>query len=286
MTERPRKKRHIAAKILAALIILCAALILLGKYGLSVSRYEITSARLPESFNGFRIVQLSDLHGSVFGEGGSRLLEKVAAEAPDLIVMTGDFLDEGRTDEELPELGELCEGLTDIAPTCFVSGNHDWATGEMTLLARTLEERGVRYLRNEYQTIDRGGESIVLVGVEDPNGWAGQISPDELAREADAAWPESFIVLLGHRNYWVDEYPDLPADLILCGHEHGGIVRLPGLGGLVGNGAKQLFPDYEDGVHVSGRYSMVVSRGLGNSVPLPRFNNTPEIVCVTLKCES
>lgn len=285
MTDKPKRKRHIGTKLTAALIIICAALLLLGKYGLSVSRYDIASPRLPEGFDGFRIVQLSDLHGSAFGEGNSRLVEKVAGESPDVIVMTGDFLDEGRVDEELPELSALCKNLALIAPAYFVSGNHDWATGEIERLAAALEESGVTYLRNEYLPLRRGEAEIVLAGVEDPNGWADMKTPGELVGEVRAEYPESFAVLLAHRNYWAERYPELPVDLIFCGHAHGGIIRLPFLGGLVGTNI-ELFPDYEAGEYQSGSYKMIVSRGLGNSVPLPRMGNTPEIVSVTLKNEA
>lgn len=286
MREKPiKQKRRLGLKILAALLIVCAALLMLGKYGLTVSRYEIASDALPGGFDGFRIVQLSDLHGSVFGKDNERLLKKVEAETPDIIVMTGDFLDEGRTDGELPELKKLAEGLMKIAPVYFVSGNHDWASGAISELADMLDGTGVEYLRNEYVTIEKNGAAIVLGGVEDPNGWAGQETPEALAERMNAEGPESFIVLLAHRNYWITDYPDLPVDLILCGHEHGGIVRLPGLGGIIGN-SRPFLPLYEDGVFESGRYHMAVSRGLGNSVPLPRFCNTPEIVSLTLKSKS
>lgn len=283
MTEKPRKKHHILLNFLAALVIVCAASLLLSHFGLGVTHYDISSDRLPESFECFRIVQLSDLHGMEFGEGNARLVEKVAGEEPDLIALTGDFLDEGKTEEELRALAVLLPKLTAIAPVYFVSGNHDWASGALTELAALLEECGAAYLRNEYVTLARGGDRIVLCGAEDPNGWAGQIEPDALCAGANAAYPDSFVLLLAHRNYWAARYPDIDADLILCGHGHGGVIRLPVVGGLLGT-EHNLFPKYDAGEFPLSRGSMVVSRGLGgNGVLLPpRFNNTPEIVTVIL----
>ncbi|MEG1790326.1 MAG: metallophosphoesterase [Oscillospiraceae bacterium] len=275
-------KRHLGIKITAALIIICAALLLLGKYGLSVTHLEISSARLPSAFDGFRVVQLSDLHGSSFGRGNARLINAVAKETPDVIVLTGDFLDEGKADAELPELETLVASLLKLAPVCYVSGNHDWASGGLESLAELFERLGASYLRNEYIALERGGEHLVLAGVEDPNGHADMLKPDELVDIINSEQPDAYVMLLGHRNYWAEKYPDLQVDIIFCGHAHGGIVRLPGLGGLFGTDAK-LLPRYEDGVFRSGRYDMIVSRGLGNSVPLPRFLNTPEIISVTLR---
>ncbi len=280
MTEKP--KRHIAIKLLAALLTVCAALLLLGRFGLAVSRFVIASPRLPQAFDGFRIVQLSDLHGSEFGRDNARLIEKVAGEDPDIIALTGDFLDEGRVAEELPELDALARGLARIAPVFFVSGNHDWASGAIEELAAVLEAAGVTYLRNEYLPLERNGERVILAGAEDPNGWADMETPEELVDIMSTEYPVEYKILLAHRNYWPEKYPELAVDIIFCGHAHGGIIRLPIVGGVVGTDAT-LFPEHVAGVYRQGQYALVVSRGLGNSVPVPRFGNTPEIVSVTLR---
>ena len=110
------------------------------------------------------------------------------------------------------------------------------------------------------------------------------LTPEELAQKMNEASPSAFKILLGHRNYWMEKYPELPVDLVLCGHAHGGLVRIPGAGGLIGTD-RHLFPDFVDGEFNNGNYTMIVSRGLGNSVPIPRIFNRPEIVCVTLRAE-
>lgn len=275
-----RRKKSRRARRIAVLLVLAALALLLYDSArvLSVSEYEISSAKLPASFDGFKIVQLSDLHGAFFGDNDEEIAEKVRAESPDMIALTGDLISD---EDDLDAVRTLLLALSGISDIYFVSGNHDYGSGFESELAQILAEHDVHYLRNEYLSLERGGESIVLAGVEDPNSWADMIKPDELCSELRCEHPDSFAILLGHRNYWPKEYPALPVELILCGHNHGGIVRLPGVGGLLGTD-RTLLPDYDKGLFSSRTYSMIVSAGLGNSVPIPRFLNRPEIVSVTL----
>lgn len=277
------RRKLIVRLVLLVLAALVAACILLSKYGLEVTRLKLGFEELPAGFDDFRIVQLSDLHGSRFGENNARLLEAVAAEGPDIIALTGDFLDEGETERELPELEALVRELSAIAPVYFVSGNHDWASGEAYTLFETLEAAGAVCLRNEHLRLERGGDSIVLAGVDDPNGPAEMAEPDEFVASLRQEAPDSFVLLLAHRAYWAERYPELDVDLILCGHTHGGIVRLPFVGGLAASNMG-LFPEYDAGLFELPSYTLFISRGLGNSVPLPRFLNTPEVVSIELKC--
>ena len=264
-----RKRRALTFAALIVLALLGAGM-LLSKYGLGVTRLELGLEGLPEGFDGFRIVQLSDLHGSRFGEGNARLIEKVRAEEPELIALTGDFLDEGKTERELPELEALVRELAAIAPVYFVSGNHDWASGEAYTLFETLEAAGAVCLRNEYLRLERGGDSIVLAGVDDPNGPAEMAEPDEFVAQLRKEAPEDFVLLLAHRAYWAEKYPELDVDLILCGHTHGGVVRLPFVGGLAASNMG-LFPEYDAGLFELPGYT------------LSRFLNTPELVSITLR---
>lgn len=277
-----KPKKRIWIFIFLAIIALCAASLLLSKYGLSVTRYELAFENLPADFDGFRIVQLSDLHGSEFGENNSRLIDKIADESPDIIVLTGDFLDRGKTEEQLPKLKVLLASICKLAPVYFVSGNHDWDSGEITTLTALLKDSGVRYLRNECVSIDRDDSNIILAGVEDPNSWADMLKPDEVVDIIHDHHPGDFIVLLGHRNTWIEKFPTLGVDIILSGHSHGGIVRLPFIGGVLGNSV-ELFPEHDAGLFVTDAYSLIVSRGLGNSISIPRFMNTPEIISLTLR---
>lgn len=281
---KTKGKKHRGRGCLTALIILAliaaaaAFLIKDSREDLEISRYEVNSKKLPESFDGFKIVQLSDLHGAEFGEDGMELVEKVKELEPDIIALTGDFVtDEG----DLAAVKKLAGRLTELCPVYFVSGNHEFGSGLAVKVRNILERAGVKYLSNEYLTINRGEDEILLGGVEDPLAYADMLSPDELAQKMNDAAPDAFKILLGHRNYWMTEYPELPVDLIFCGHAHGGLIRIPGVGGLIGTD-RRLFPDFDAGEYNNGRYTLIVSRGLGNSVPIPRVFNRPEIVCVEL----
>lgn len=284
---KTHRKKYRGRGCLTALIVIaliasaCALLIKNSSSELEISRYEVASEKLPESFDGFTIVQLSDLHGAQFGEDGMELVDKVRELSPDIIALTGDFVtDEG----DLEAVEKLAPRLTELCPVYFVSGNHEFGSGLAAEVRNIMEDAGVKYLSNEYLTISRGEDSVLLGGVEDPNAYADMLTPDELAQKMNEASPSAFKILLGHRNYWMEEYPELPVDLVLCGHAHGGLVRIPGVGGLIGTD-RHLFPDFVEGEFNNGNYTMIVSRGLGNSVPIPRIFNRPEIVCVTLKAE-
>lgn len=281
---KTKGKKHRCRGCLTALIILAliaaaaAFLIKDSREDLEISRYEVASQKLPESFDGFKIVQLSDLHGAEFGEDGMELVDKVGSLEPDMIALTGDFVtDEG----DLAAVEKLAARLVKLCPVYFVSGNHEFGSGLAVKVRNILERAGVKYLSNEYLTISRGEDGILLGGVEDPLAYADMLSPDELAQKMNDAAPDAFKILLGHRNYWMTEYPELPVDLIFCGHAHGGLIRIPGVGGLIGTD-RRLFPDFDAGQFNNGRYTLIVSRGLGNSVPIPRIFNRPEIVCVEL----
>lgn len=281
---KTKGKKHRGRGCLTALIILAliaaaaAFLIKDSRDDLEISRYEVKSQKLPESFDGFKIVQLSDLHGAEFGEDGMGLVEKVKELEPDIIALTGDFVtDEG----DLAAVEKLAARLTELCPVYFISGNHEFGSGLAVKVRNILERAGVKYLSNEYLTISRGEDGILLGGVEDPLAYADMLSPDELAQKMNDAAPDAFKILLGHRNYWMTEYPELPVDLIFCGHAHGGLIRIPGVGGLIGTD-RRLFPDFDAGEYNNGRYTLIVSRGLGNSVSIPRIFNRPEIVCVEL----
>ena len=256
-----------------------------GNNTLSVEEYTLPSSRLPDGWDGARIVHLSDLHGKEFGTDSARLLRAVAKAQPELIVITGDIADGCSGTDALPS---LLQGLTAIAPTYYISGNHEWAAGIIGELRGLFDESGVAYLRNEYLPLSRGGDEILLAGIEDPNGYADQKTPQQLASELYANQGDPFWLLLAHRNnHFPGEYCLLGADLTLCGHGHGGIWRFPGTDGFIST-TMELFPSYTDGLYTCdcgscGGAQVFVSRGLGNSPRIPRLFNRPEVAVITLK---
>ena len=157
-----------------------------------VTEYTVSSPRLPEAFDGYRIVQLSDLHAREFGEGNRDLVEQVRALAPDLIALTGDYIE---SEADIPITQSLVAQLTDIAPVYFSSGNHDWASGAAPELREAVEDAGGVWLSNESREVSRDGASILVAGVEDPNSYADMVRPDELLGRIDGDHPGSFILL-------------------------------------------------------------------------------------------
>ena len=276
-----RHRGHPLRRVLLFLIFIlfCVGFFHWSNHSLQVQRFTFTSPRLPAGFDGCVIVQLSDLHGTLFGEDNRDLLKVVAKERPDYIFLTGDLLDQYRATPHSYAVS-LGGALADIAPTYFVTGNHEWALPDVPGLKRKLEEAGVQVLTNEYTVLARDGDNAVLAGIDDPNGYADQKTPEVRAAFADPFW-----ILLAHRNnYFEDAYCRLGADLVISGHGHGGLVRLPFTDGLV-SVERTFFPSYTAGFYQAGGADLFVSRGLGNSGRTFRLFNRPQVAVLTLKRE-
>ena len=275
-----RIKNKLSAFLLS--VLLCLLFLLLDQKLLVTEHYEIAVRELPKGYEGLRIVLLSDLHGASFGTDNGRLVERVGREKPDLIALTGDFVCETG---DAAAFASLLRQLRELAPCYYVSGNHEWAAHAMEKTAEILEENDTVYLNNRYVILEKNGERLCLCGAEDPNSYAEMISPEELVSDLRSREGTLPVVFLCHRNNSMEKTPSLDVDLILCGHSHGGIVRLPGAGGVLGVDRK-LFPRYDAGLYSNDRYAMVVSRGLGTIHHIPRICNFPEIAVVELKKEA
>ena len=281
-----RHRGHPLRRVLLFLIFIlfCVGFFHWSNHSLQVQRFTFTSPRLPAGFDGCVIVQLSDLHGALFGEDNRDLLKVVAKNRPDYIFLTGDLLDQYRATPHSYAVS-LGGALADIAPTYFVTGNHEWALPDVPGLKRKLEEAGVQVLTNEYTVLARDGDNAVLAGIDDPNGYADQKTPEEVAEEVRATFADPFWILLAHRNnYFEDAYCRLGADLVISGHGHGGLVRLPFTDGLV-SVERTFFPSYTAGFYQAGGADLFVSRGLGNSGRTFRLFNRPQVAVLTLKRE-
>ena len=240
---------------------------------LDVTDYAIDSDRLPAAFDGFTIAQVSDYHGDAACR--AQLLDALQSRTPDLIAITGDFTDPDRVDESL----SLARALAAIAPTYYVTGNHETRLEEdFSRLMDGLRDVGVTVLRDESIPLERGDTHITVSGMDDPEFETGA----DLSTLCD---PDGFTLLLAHRPELFEEYTRAGADLVLAGHAHGGQFRIPGSGQGVYAPAEGFFPQYTQGVHTSGRTAMVVSRGLANTYTPPRLFKPPELVYVPLSCE-
>ena len=274
--------RALAAAVGTAAVILGGAAFLNWQmWGLEVTHTPVPVSGLPQGFEGMRIVHLSDLHGHRYGEDHRELLELVAQQEPELIALTGDVIDRASQRDILPA---LARGLSRIAPTYYVTGNHEWAVGDVGRTKDILEENGVTVLSNQYTLLERGGDQVVLAGVDDPNGYADQKTPGELYEEIHTTYPGLCTLLLAHRNNYFDQYAACGYDLVLAGHAHGGLVRLPLTDGVIGPG-RQMFPTWTAGVYTLGESTLFSTRGLGNNTtPIPGFRlfNRPEISVLEL----
>lgn len=252
-------------------------------WGVETNVTQVELSDLPSEFDGLRIAHLSDLHGHEYGEGSAELLAMVAEQEPDVIVLTGDIIDQ---ESQLTMIPALAKGLSRIAPTYYVTGNHEWGigTGVVNTLKGLLEECGVTVLSNEYVVLERDGAAIVLAGIDDPNGYADQTTPEELYAGIQTEQPGLFTILLAHRNDRFDQYAAAGYDLVLSGHGHGGIIRLPFTDGLLGTN-REFFPTWTAGVYTLDDSTLFVSRGLGNNtVPIKGFRlfNRPELAVLEL----
>jgi len=282
---KPYKRRRVFPIILLVIVIALAAMLYDGNTRIVTTEYEMQLRKLPPSFDGFRIVVLSDVHSAVFGDSNELLVSKVKAAEPDIIAITGDLIDgyeKLAADIQLEIAETLVTSLTPIAPVYYVTGNHEWDSKSIRPLLTMLEERGVNILRNKYTLLESAGDKIVLAGTDDPNGPADMIKPQEFIEKIAEAEGDRLIVLLEHRNGRLPLYSLLGVDLVLSGHAHGGIIRLPFTDGLIGP-QRDWFPTYTSGVYTLENTSMVVSRGLGNHTGWPRIFNNPQLVVVVLK---
>lgn len=276
--RRRRRRRGCLSRLMAFLLV---AAVLAGWFwwqqnGLSTETIQVTSA--PDGFAGYRIAVISDLHAKEFGEGNEKLLDFVRDLDPDLIAVVGDLLHEP---DQLSMIPPVARGLAAIAPTYYVTGNHEWAAKVAPELEELLTGCGVHVLSNDYVMLEQGGDTIALLGAEDSNGYADQKTVGELADQVRREQGEVYQILLSHRNNHYEQYAQARVDLTLSGHAHGGLIRLPGTDGLVGP-AREILPHYTAGLYDLSYGQMVVSRGLGNQFPCFRLFNRPDVPLVVL----
>lgn len=276
-------------KIWIAIVILLVTVIWIawGNTALELNAYTISSNKLPESFSGYRIVHVSDLHNAEFGENNALLLEMLKEAEPDMIAITGDLVDSYHTDIQVGI--EFAQQAAQIAPTYYVTGNHEARISEYDELEKGLEAAGVVILKNESVELEKDGEYITLIGVNDPSFKTDYLFGDSIS-VMDANLEEisenagEYTLLLSHRPELFKVYVANDMDLVLSGHAHGGQFRLPFLGGVIAPN-QGFFPEYDAGLYVEDDTNMIVSRGLGNSLFPFRVNNRPEVILIELEKE-
>ena len=264
-----------------------AGWLLWGNSALEISEYRIFSKKLPKGFEGFRIAQISDLHNTEFGKDNEKLLNALRKVEPDIILFTGDLID--CRNLNIPVAVSFTEAAGRIAPCYFAAGNHEARIPELPELLLGLEGAGVTVLRNEKIQLSRNGDTITLMGVDDPTFKVDYITGDcrPVMKEALTYLmkeEQNYAVLLSHRPELFHIYRDFSVDLNFSGHAHGGQFRLPFIGGIIAPN-QGLFPKYDAGVFTENGCSMAVSRGLGPSIIPLRIGNRPELVVTELHRE-
>ena len=272
-----RKKSTVIA-IAALLTVLTSTELAISNLTVEVEEIEVYPKGLPVEFDGLRILLISDVHGR-FSLRKDRILQLAAAAKPGIIAYTGDAVNDSRDDvaAEAAFVAALCE----IAPVYYVPGNHEYAAMSDRRLFRAFENAGAVVLRDEAAVISRGGAQLVLVGADDANGYDG-MQPFEQALAGAIPEDGECLVLLCHRYDRAEEAAELGFSLMLAGHAHGGLVRMPFTDGLIGPG-RVLFPRNTNGYYNIDGMELVVSRGLGNTAGVPRFANRFHMPVITLR---
>lgn len=269
-----KKKAIRYAAVLAIILVFC----LFQNNMLQITEYTYSHEDIPEEFDGFKIVQISDLHNKSF-LFDSYPVSRVEKCEPDIIVLTGDLIDSTRTDTETAI--SFAKEMVAIAPTYYITGNHEYWVDESVRLSliEDLSDIGVICLDDEALKLSENGSEITLIGFDEAS-----LGYSVLSGITEETKKEDLTILLAHEPQYLEDYARAGVDLVLSGHAHGGQFRLPFIGGVYAPD-QGLFPEYTEGLHETDGTSMIISRGIGNSVIPLRLFNHPEIVCVTLKAK-
>lgn len=272
--------------IIAIAAMLLSALLIYGycsNYFLRSETYEIVSSGEKEV--PIKILMLADLHGNRFGTENKRLIEKIKEQRPDIICMAGDMtVKNGRG---VDSCLDLCKELLALCPVYYSLGNHEIRMACYKEYISKLKEIGVFLLDNSCQEIYIKGKRISIYGLNIEEYyyhkfWQKREFSVRILRESlGDPKPGSYTVLLAHNPEYFETYCEWGANLILSGHVHGGIARLPFLGGVI-DPSFRIFPKYDAGMFRSGKSIMVLSRGLGTHHIRFRFFNRPEISVILI----
>lgn len=275
MKKIPHKKILILILIIIILIPFC----LYQNKHLVITTYTYESEKLGADLDGYRIVQISDLHNAEFGKENKKLLETIRSCSPDIIVITGDLVDSNHTNVECAVA--FVKEAVKIAPVYYVTGNHEYwlDPSENEQMMQGILAAGAYDLDDEAVCIEKGDSSFMLIGLDD------QHLSDETLKNLRQEQKNELSIVLTHEPQYLQNYANAGADLVLTGHAHGGQIRLPFVGGIVAPD-QGFLPEYTLGKYNRADTEMIVSRGLGNSIIPVRLFNYPEVMCVELRCKN
>lgn len=284
--------KKVSMYIMTVILVLAAMVIYSNTY-ITTSKYTIQNKKLPQDFDGFKIVQVSDLHSACFGKDNSRLIKAIDDNKPDIVVLTGDMINSKET--EFDVFFEFAEKIANKYPTYFIFGNHELILNDKyrDKIVKTIQGYGVTVLDNQMIQLQKGNSEINLYGmwfnlryyrdITSDTSSEYEFTAEQMEKIFGDCKKDKFNLLLTHNPVYFDAYAEWGADLTLAGHLHGGMIRIPFVGGLF-SPEKSLFPQYDSGEFNKDDSSMIVSRGIGNGLQGFRFNNCPELDVITLEC--
>lgn len=287
-------------------VILCIMFLILflywQNYSLQTEQYTLHYADLPKGFDGFRIIQISDMHGMTFGYGNSTLVKRIEDLKPDILVLTGDMISSSAKDGQ-PFL-DFLHRIKGKVPIYMCLGNHEQIArlyeesaeadyGYDPFINQVMED-GVHILDNQTEVLERNGDRIIISGLtmelyhysRRDTEYADENLQlhEEYINDVIGPYKNQFTILLAHNPSYFKEYAEWGADLTLAGHMHGGIIQVPFKGGLL-SPEHVFFPEYDAGLFIDTSKQMIVNRGLGSSKVNFRLFNRPEITEIILETD-
>lgn len=281
---RSNRKKYIKSAIVLLIVIALLLFCNFQNKHLETTYYTYEADQLGVDLDGYRIVQISDLHNAKFGKNNQKLVDRIRECDPDMIVLTGDLVDSNHTN--VNRAVQFVNEIVKICPVYYVTGNHEYwlEKSEYDELMDGLIGAGVVILDDQVVEISRGDAKFRLVGLDDKSladGTLGTLLNNAQNVAHEDSEKNEFTVVLAHEPQYLARYAGTGVDLVLSGHAHGGQFRLPFVGGIVAPD-QGFLPEYTAGEYYMNGTEMIVSRGLGNSVIPVRLFNYPEIVCVEL----
>ena len=283
-----------AAAVILLLAVAVAVEIYRETHHFRVTRYDVSSEKLTGIIRELKILFLSDLHNCTYGNENKRLLQSIKDEKPDLILIGGDML-VGKEGASYETAQQLVKQLPDICPTLYVNGNHEQRMKEDTEIygdtyetyKKSLEKSGVHFLEDAGIRVELGDVYLHICGLELPSSSYKKFRKDKItANDIEghfgfSASEDAYTILLAHNPAYMDAYLEWGADMVLSGHLHGGLIRVPGIGGIV-TPQGFLFPRYSGEMTQEDGRTVIVSRGLGTHTLNIRLFNTPELISIRL----
>lgn len=249
-----------------------------------LKKYTFSHQEIPDSFSGYKIAVISDLHNAFFSD---MIIDYIENEKPDIIAFTGDMVQLPYSDFD--ETLKIVKKFQGKILMYAVSGNHETQNPEYKNIVKTLDAEGVIWLENDSVCLEKNSDTMLLLGIRDPeHDEIDDIQAEEIRKQINSEFPDGpcFSILLSHRADLYPEIKDTRADLILSGHLHGGIIKLPFIGGLIGREENGIFPEYEYGfIKEEDSAAMIVSGGCDDNPKKKRYFNPPEILLITLESE-